>query len=389
MSENEKKAEELLEAVYSGSLTKVEQLLSQREISSYINSTDAIGRTILIIAIRKGGPKEDIEKCLHKLLDHNDIKVDLCDLNGSTALHEACQQGMLSVVKRLLKKSETTNNTTSPTSNTIVNQKDKLQNTPLHLAIIRAHTDVVDYLIEKGADVNAVAKHNWSPLHQAAKAGLEKCVLSLLNAGADPEAKIASESPEGNKTPSEIAQLNNFPNIAKLIKESGVMGNPRHDRLKQKKIFNKITSDPGRGKKKSSSHQDSQSNSLSMDRPVRPSSEGPRNITDKEEDQYHRKLLLSRRITDLTKQMDNLSQVVDNMQSQCGTKNDQVLQVLSKIAPDNVLHDHKRTWMDIQSEIEEMHTQHTQLLYRFNETQMRMRLLEWIVVIFIVVYVFF
>jgi len=126
-----------------------------------------------------------------------------------------------------------------------------------------------------------------------------------------------------------------------------------------------------------------------MDRPVRPSSEGPRNITDKEEDQYHRKLLLSRRITDLTKQMDSFSLVVEHMQSQCSTKNDQVLQVLSKIAPDNVLHDHKRTWMDIQSEIEEMHTQHTQLLYRFNETQMRMRLLEWIVVIFIVFYVFF
>lgn len=41
-------------------------------------------------------------------------------------------------------------------------------------------------LIAAGADVNAIQRHGWTPLHGAAEHGLVEVVEALLAAGADP-----------------------------------------------------------------------------------------------------------------------------------------------------------------------------------------------------------
>ena len=49
--------------------------------------------------------------------------------------------------------------------------KDNDEWTPLHLAARYGHKEIVEYLVEKGADVNAKDKEGWTPLHFAAQEG--------------------------------------------------------------------------------------------------------------------------------------------------------------------------------------------------------------------------
>ncbi|TKS90635.1 Myotrophin [Collichthys lucidus] len=51
---------------------------------------------------------------------------------------------------------------------------------PLHYAADCGHTDVVEFLISKGADVNASDKHNLTPLLTACFENHLSCVKVLL-----------------------------------------------------------------------------------------------------------------------------------------------------------------------------------------------------------------
>ena len=61
--------------------------------------------------------------------------------------------------------------------------------TALHRAADRGREDVVAYLIEKRADVNATGPLDWTPLHVAAQKGNLPIVKRLVKAGARLDAK--------------------------------------------------------------------------------------------------------------------------------------------------------------------------------------------------------
>ncbi len=74
--------------------------------------------------------------------------------------------------------------------------------TPLWAAAIAGKTEMVRYLLDKGADPNAAAFHGATPLHAAVQRGRHEVVPLLLAAGADPGRKDA-----GGRSPADWARL--------------------------------------------------------------------------------------------------------------------------------------------------------------------------------------
>jgi len=71
-----------------------------------------------------------------------------------------------------------------------VNQQaaNAFQVAPLHAAVSNGNINIVRMLLERGADVNARQQNGFTPLHGAAGAGRKDLVELLLTHGADPEA---------------------------------------------------------------------------------------------------------------------------------------------------------------------------------------------------------
>ncbi|XP_052525335.1 ankyrin repeat domain-containing protein 26 [Tympanuchus pallidicinctus] len=94
-------------------------------------------------------------------------------------LHRAAATGDLAQVRQRLKKHG-------------VDERDKEQRTPLHLACANGHADVVTFLVENKCKLDLFDSDNRSPLMKAVQCQQEKCVVILLEHGADPNLADAS-----------------------------------------------------------------------------------------------------------------------------------------------------------------------------------------------------
>ena len=105
----------------------------------FINAVDKRGLTPLAVAIAKGGQ----EKVLKKLLEANpDIGIKTC--KGWTVLHiAACYSNDVQVMQQLLDHKDALQ---------LVNTEDLEGNTPLALAVKHDQFDVIQCLLEKGAN---------------------------------------------------------------------------------------------------------------------------------------------------------------------------------------------------------------------------------------------
>ncbi|XP_029452912.1 nuclear factor NF-kappa-B p105 subunit isoform X2 [Rhinatrema bivittatum] len=82
-------------------------------------------------------------------------------------LHAALVRNLLEVISGLI-------------SDDVVNMRNDLYQTPLHLAVITQQAEVVECLLAAGADVGLLDRHGNSALHLAAKAGDDKVLSTLL-----------------------------------------------------------------------------------------------------------------------------------------------------------------------------------------------------------------
>jgi ankyrin repeat protein len=110
--------------------------------------------------------------------------------------------------------------------------------TALHHAAERGRSEVVSYLLEKGADVNSADGLCWTPLHLAAEQGHLPVVKQLVRAGAKVDAKtvaIPEQVPPGgadrdpgdppqkwpaipSRTPLELAQEAKHDKVVEFLK---------------------------------------------------------------------------------------------------------------------------------------------------------------------------
>lgn len=89
---------------------------------------------------------------------------------------------------------------------------------PLHLAAFFSRGDVARLLLDRGAEVGAVARNDMKvqPLHSAVAAQSTEIVAALLVAGADPNARQ-----EGDFTPMMAAERHENTDLVRLLMDHG------------------------------------------------------------------------------------------------------------------------------------------------------------------------
>jgi ankyrin repeat protein len=97
-----------------------------------------------------------------------------------------------------------------------LNLPDDAGLTPLHLAVLHCHTNVVMLLLDRGAKVNRQAKDEATPLHLAAQEGCAGAVKVLLAKGA----KVNARDDQG-RTPLKRAGLWHQSAVAELLRQHG------------------------------------------------------------------------------------------------------------------------------------------------------------------------
>jgi uncharacterized protein len=122
-------------------------------------------------SIREAVRKADITR-IRTLLDKNPNLVRARDSSGYTPLHWASIDGNREVVELLIDRGAE------------VNGRTPYGLTPLHLASRAGKLDTVKLLISRGAEVNALTKDGVSPLREAISSGHEEVSAILRSCGA-------------------------------------------------------------------------------------------------------------------------------------------------------------------------------------------------------------
>jgi len=164
----------VLYALYNGKSDLVEPLLDANPPLDVFDSA-AVGRT----------------RGLEELLDGEPALATSWSKDGFTALHLAAFFGEEDAAKILLERGAEVN---------LVARNASIHVTPLHSAAAGSHPGIVKLLLEHGADPNAAQDGGFTPLHSAANNDDKESVEALLEAGADPS--LAND--EG-QTPADLA----------------------------------------------------------------------------------------------------------------------------------------------------------------------------------------
>ncbi|KAJ8948532.1 hypothetical protein NQ318_000072 [Aromia moschata] len=161
----------LLVAVSVGQ-SEIASFLLERGVNvNYFNVHRHYGYTALILAAKMGN-----HEVMELLLKHG-ADVNIMDVDGRTALHDACYVGYLDSVRLLV------------SNGADVRSKTDDDSTPLHVACQEASKDVVEFLVDNGADVNEADNDGRTPLHVVAEFGDVELFQYLEQNGADAQAR--------------------------------------------------------------------------------------------------------------------------------------------------------------------------------------------------------
>ncbi|MBI4459811.1 MAG: ankyrin repeat domain-containing protein [Acidobacteria bacterium] len=218
----------LVDAVKKGDAEAVSNLLRQK---ADVNAAQPDGATALAWAVYK----DDLETA--ELLIAAGAKVNAANDYGATPLWLACTNGNAAMVEKLLRAGADPNAALqlgetplmaaaekSPEAVRLllahgadVNVKELVGGrTALMQAVKAKHPDIVQELIEQGADVRTRAKDDFTPLLVAAEVGDVKSVEILLAAGAD-----VNEMAKGRTSALLLASAGSYEKLALFLLEKG------------------------------------------------------------------------------------------------------------------------------------------------------------------------
>ena len=142
----------------------VKKSLSNQDLSP--NTMSKYGDAPLPYAV-----KEDAYLVFKYLLQVPDIDINMENSNTENALMMLAFKGRLDLMKHMIED--------------LGAEPDKEGWTPLHYAATKGHLDIVEYLISKEVDVDALNPSNTTPLMLASRYGHIKVVKFLLDHDAD------------------------------------------------------------------------------------------------------------------------------------------------------------------------------------------------------------
>ncbi|EPT26537.1 ankyrin repeat-containing protein [Toxoplasma gondii ME49] len=160
------------------------------------------------------GDKGDKRDAAEKTVGGKKEKTDQVDQEEQDMLRLS-RAGDLDGVKRLL--GVTQGYTCAPDRRFLLNCKDSLQRTALHLAAFEGHRDLVRLLLRCGASPKVGAQDGLTPLHFAAQKGHAETVEMLLRGGANVNALVH----RGRRSALHFACKNGHLNAALLLVQYG------------------------------------------------------------------------------------------------------------------------------------------------------------------------
>ena len=201
-------AAELFAAIRAGDAERVRELVeaqpelaSERDVDglSAVLQATYFGHAEIVEALLDANPSLDVfdaaavgrTRGLEELLEAEPELVRTWSPDGFTPLHLAAFFGHEDAAKALLERGADAN---------AVARHDTLTVTPLHSAAAGAHAGIVKLLLEAGADPNTRQGGGFAPLHAAAQNDDRESAAALLEAGADPPAET-----DDGKTPAAVA----------------------------------------------------------------------------------------------------------------------------------------------------------------------------------------
>ncbi|TLD44337.1 MAG: hypothetical protein FAZ92_03406 [Accumulibacter sp.] len=184
--------EDMEEALISGNTAWAIQLINR---GMDVNSVDAAGNTLLMQCVQR----ENLN--FLDYLVQKRARLNTRNRNGETALSLAAYKGLLPFVKRLVEAGADVN---------------LYGWSPLVYAAFGGRTAVVEYLLIKGAEVNATTPNGSTALLFAARFGHLEVVELLLRNKADPN--LANDR---GATPIDWALKSDNTDIADLLRKAG------------------------------------------------------------------------------------------------------------------------------------------------------------------------
>uniref|UniRef100_A0A336N437 CSON006168 protein n=1 Tax=Culicoides sonorensis TaxID=179676 RepID=A0A336N437_CULSO len=162
---------------------KIVEFLIKNKVEKNVRDKD--GRTPLQVAIESKS-----FKIFNYLVEYG-ADVYIKDYNDTALLHSAVRSDGLKMVKLLIKNYKFDVNVKDSNQRTPLH--DAISRTPLHDAISRSNLEIVKYLIDRGADVNAKDSNERTALHEVAKHSNLEIVKYFIDHGADVHAKDSNK----------------------------------------------------------------------------------------------------------------------------------------------------------------------------------------------------
>jgi len=213
--------DEFMDAVKKGDTARINQLLNENPTLS--NATEKNGVSAIFLSLYRGNNTDalaiaskkpeldvfeasalgDLER-LKNIVNHDPASVSSYSPDGFTALALSAYLGQKESVDFLIEKGADLN---APARN-------ETGYTALTGAVSQNHNEIAKVLVRKGAQVNHGYEGGFTPLMHAAYTGNVELVSLLLENGADPTARNS----EG-KTPLTFAQEKNNHQIIELVRK--------------------------------------------------------------------------------------------------------------------------------------------------------------------------